>query len=101
MRIIGEPIPEYDLALIFIGPLVLGAIWLLFHRTRWGILVRAATQDRDMVDALGVNQAWLFSGVFMLGGRACRSWRGRCKSRAKRQTCTWTCRSLARLSWSW
>lgn len=67
VRIMGEPIPEYDIALIFIGPLVLGAIWLLFHRTRWGILVRAATQDRDMVDALGVNQAWLFSGVFMLG----------------------------------
>ena len=67
VRILGEPIPEYDLALIFIGPLVLGAIWLLFHRTRWGILVRAATQDRDMVDALGVNQSWLFSGVFMLG----------------------------------
>ena len=67
VRIMGEPIPEYDLALIFIGPVVLAGIWLLFHRTRWGVLVRAATQDRDMVDALGVNQAWLFSGVFVLG----------------------------------
>ena len=67
VRIMGEPIPEYDLALILIGPLVLAGIWLLFHRTRWGILVRAATQDREMVDALGVNQAWLFSGVFVLG----------------------------------
>ncbi|MDQ2089989.1 ABC transporter permease [Marimonas arenosa] len=67
VRIMGEPIPEYDLALILIGPLVLAGIWLLFHRTRWGVLVRAATQDRDMVDALGVNQAWLFSGVFVLG----------------------------------
>ncbi|MDQ2094764.1 ABC transporter permease [Rhodalgimonas zhirmunskyi] len=67
VRILGEPIPEYDLALIVIGPLVLGAIWLLFHRTRWGILVRAATQDREMVDALGVNQRWLFSAVFVLG----------------------------------
>ena len=42
VRILGEPIPEYDLALIAIGPVVLGAIWLLFQRTRWGILVRAA-----------------------------------------------------------
>ena len=67
VRLMGEPIPEYDLALIVIGPLVLAAIWLLFHRTRWGVLVRAATQDREMVDALGVNQAWLFSGVFVLG----------------------------------
>jgi branched-chain amino acid transport system permease protein len=67
VRILGEPIPEYDLALIFIGPVVLGLIWLLFHKTRWGILVRAATQDRDMVGALGVNQNWLFTSTFMLG----------------------------------
>ncbi|PWE30507.1 ABC transporter permease [Maritimibacter sp. 55A14] len=67
VRIFGEPIPQYDLALIGIGPLVLAGIWLLFHRTRWGILVRAATQDRDMVGALGVNQNWLFSAAFFLG----------------------------------
>ncbi len=67
VRIMGEPIPEYDLALILIGPAVLAGIWLVFHRTRWGVLVRAATQDREMVGALGVNQAWLFSAAFVLG----------------------------------
>ncbi|WP_372612316.1 ABC transporter permease [Aquicoccus sp.] len=67
VRIMGEPIPQYDLALILIGPAVLAGIWLLFHRTRWGVLVRAATQDREMVGALGVNQAWLFSATFVLG----------------------------------
>jgi branched-chain amino acid transport system permease protein len=63
----GQNIPTYDLFLIVLGPLVLGALWLLFRRTRWGILVRAATQDRDMVAALGVNQKWLFTSVFALG----------------------------------
>ncbi len=67
VRIFGEPIPEYDLALIVIGPLVLAAVWLIFHRTRWGVLVRAATRDREMVGALGVNQSWLFTSVFFLG----------------------------------
>ncbi|MBT9385163.1 ABC transporter permease [Pseudooceanicola sp. CBS1P-1] len=67
VRILGEPIPQYDLALIVIGPVVLGLIWLIFHRTRWGVLVRAATQDREMVGALGVNQALLFSSAFFLG----------------------------------
>lgn len=67
VRIMGEPIPEYDLALTAIGPAVLLGIWLLFHKTRWGVLVRAATQDREMVGALGVNQAWLFSAAFVLG----------------------------------
>ena len=63
----GQNIPSYDLLLIVLGPAVLGALWLLFHRTRWGVLVRAATQDRDMVAALGVNQKWLFTSVFAVG----------------------------------
>ncbi len=67
VTIAGHRYPTYDLLLIVAGPLVLGLIWLLLHRTRWGILVRAATQDRDMLGALGVNQAWLFTGVFALG----------------------------------
>ena len=50
-----------------LGPAVLGILWLLFQRTRWGVLVRAATQDRDMVAALGVNQKWLFTSVFAVG----------------------------------
>ena len=67
VTIAGHRFPAYDLLLIVIGPLVLGLVWLLLHRTRWGILVRAATQDRDMLAALGVNQAWLFTSVFALG----------------------------------
>ena len=67
VMIFGRQFPEYDLALIFIGPVVLGLLWLLLTRTRFGVLIRAATQDREMVGALGVNQAWLFTGVFALG----------------------------------
>jgi branched-chain amino acid transport system permease protein len=63
----GQNIPSYDLFLIVLGPVVLGLLWLIFQRTRWGVLVRAATQDRDMVAALGVNQKWLFTSVFALG----------------------------------
>ena len=63
----GHLYPSYDLLLIALGPLTLIAVLLLLHRTRWGVLVRAATQDREMVAALGVNQQWLFTGVFTLG----------------------------------
>ena len=42
-------------------------MWLLLARTRWGALVRAATQDREMVGALGVDQAKLFTSVFFVG----------------------------------
>ena len=67
VEILGRQFPSYDLFLIVVGPLVLGAVWLLLTRTRFGTLVRAATQDREMVSALGVNQAWLFTAVFALG----------------------------------
>ena len=67
IQIFDRYIPAYDLALIFIGPLVLLGLWLLLNHSRWGTLIRAATQDREMLGALGVNQAWLFTGVFALG----------------------------------
>ena len=65
--ILGSQFPAYDLFLIGVGPVVLGLLWLLLTRTRWGTLVRAATQDRDMASALGVNQRLLFTSVFALG----------------------------------
>ncbi len=67
IEFMGTLLPQYDLALILIAPLILAVIWLLMHRTRWGILVRAATEDREMSDALGVNQTQLFTSVFFLG----------------------------------
>jgi branched-chain amino acid transport system permease protein len=67
VEILGRNFPTYDLFLIAIGPLVLLLIHLMLAKTRFGRLIRAATQDREMVGALGVNQAMLFTVVFVLG----------------------------------
>lgn len=67
VNILGRNFPTYSLFLIVIGPVALGLLWLLLTRTRWGTLVRAATQDREMVSALGIRQSWLFTSVFALG----------------------------------
>ena len=67
VNLFGQAFPTYDLLLIGLGPLILVLLRLLFRQTRWGVLVRAATQDREMVAALGVNQKWLFTSVFALG----------------------------------
>lgn len=67
IEILGRRLPSYDLFLIFVGPLVLLALHFTLAKTRFGRLVRAATQDREMVGALGVNQAMLFTAVFGLG----------------------------------
>ena len=67
IQILGQPFPAYDIFLLAVGPTVLAGLWWLMHRTAWGRAVRAATEDREMVAALGVNQVWLFTAVFALG----------------------------------
>ena len=67
VAIAGGAFPQYDLFLIALGPAVFVLLELLLTRTRWGTLVRAATQDREMAAALGVNQKVLFTAVFALG----------------------------------
>lgn len=65
--LLGKPFPTYDLLLLVLGPTFLGSVWLLLTKTSFGTRVRAATEDRDMAAALGVNQSLLFTSVFALG----------------------------------
>jgi len=67
VEIAGAFVPQYTLLLLAAGPLVFALLWFLFHRTRWGTEVRAATSDGTMASALGVNRRLLFTGVFALG----------------------------------
>jgi branched-chain amino acid transport system permease protein len=67
IELLGRRLPTYDIFLIVVGPAVLLLLHMALSKTRFGRLMRAATQDREMVGALGVNQAMLFTGVFALG----------------------------------
>ncbi|MFL6797538.1 MAG: ABC transporter permease [Xanthobacteraceae bacterium] len=67
VQILGRNFPSYDLFLIAVGPLVLLLLHVMLANTRFGRLIRAATQDREMVGALGINQALLFTTVFAVG----------------------------------
>jgi branched-chain amino acid transport system permease protein len=66
-ELLGHAIPQYDLFLIAVGPLVLVALTLLVTRTRFGIVVRAASENRALTAALGIDEARLFTAVFALG----------------------------------
>ena len=66
-EIAGRMLPQYDALLIVVAPAILLALWLLLRRTRWGVLVRAASENRVMAQALGVDQAQLITSVFFLG----------------------------------
>ena len=67
IEVLGRNLPSYDAFLIVVAPIALCVLHIIFARTRFGRLVRAATEDRDMLGALGVNQSVLFTAVFALG----------------------------------
>ena len=62
--LLGMTYPDYRLFLLGISTLLLVAIWLFFTRTRAGIVVRAAVQDAEMLDGLGVDVARVFTLTF-------------------------------------
>jgi branched-chain amino acid transport system permease protein len=61
--------PAYLIFLCAVGPLVAVLLWLLLERSRWGRLIKAATQDRELLGALGVNVPLVYTLVFA-GGSA-------------------------------
>jgi len=52
--------PKYRFVLIFLGVLVGAALWLLYRRTQLGAVIRAGVDDREQVNATGINVDRLF-----------------------------------------
>lgn len=59
--------PSYRLVLCLVGPIILLVLWYFTERTRWGRLTKAATQDREMLAALGINVPVIYTSVFIIG----------------------------------
>ena len=62
-----EPFPTYRLFLIGAGVVVALAIWQFLERTRLGLLIRATSQNAEMVHALGIDVNLVRSAVFGIG----------------------------------
>ena len=62
--LLGMTYPDYRLFLLGISSVILLAIWLFFTKTRTGIIVRAAVQDAEMLDGLGVDVRRVFTLTF-------------------------------------
>lgn len=65
--ILNQPFPIYRLFLIAIGAAAAIALWQFLERTRAGLLIRAVSQNAEMVHALGTDVALVRTGIFMLG----------------------------------
>jgi branched-chain amino acid transport system permease protein len=67
LDLLGLPYASYRFAIIVVGILVGIALYLLIHRTRIGMLIRAGATNASMVGALGVNIKLLNTLVFAFG----------------------------------
>jgi branched-chain amino acid transport system permease protein len=65
--ILDEPFPVYRLFLAGAGIVVALVIWQFLERTRLGLLIRATSQNAEMVHALGTDVALVRSAVFGIG----------------------------------
>jgi branched-chain amino acid transport system permease protein len=64
----GSRIRTYnEIFVILVGIIVLMVVWLILQRSRIGMIIRAGVQDREMVEALGINVRRVFTLVFALG----------------------------------
>ena len=59
--------PVYRLLMSGVCLLIAGAMYLLIHRTRLGMMIRAGNTNREMAQALGVNITLIYRLVFALG----------------------------------
>lgn len=65
--IMGVTFPSYRLFIIVLGMVMLLGLFLLMRYSRLGMIIRAGVQDRNMVEALGINVKAVFSVVFAIG----------------------------------
>ncbi|HUC11354.1 MAG TPA: branched-chain amino acid ABC transporter permease [Stellaceae bacterium] len=66
IQILGTTQPLYSLFIIALGPAIAVAGWLVLNRTGAGRMVRAASYDREMLDALGADVGLIYTGMFVV-----------------------------------
>jgi branched-chain amino acid transport system permease protein len=67
VRILGAAVPVYNLIVIAASLVIAVGIGALLTRTAFGRIIRAAADNREMAEALGVDMRWLYARVFTLG----------------------------------
>jgi branched-chain amino acid transport system permease protein len=67
VQVFGARYPMYNLVIIAVGGVAAVVLWAFVYRTRFGVLLRATSQDMRMASALGVNVKRVYVQAFTLG----------------------------------
>jgi branched-chain amino acid transport system permease protein len=63
----GVTVPTYNMLVILASIVIATGIGAFLQRTRFGRILRATAENREMSQALGVNVRWMYAAVFTLG----------------------------------
>ena len=67
IRIGGLVYPGYNLVVIAVGAIAALLLWAVIYRTKFGVMLRATSQDRRMASALGLNVSLVYVSAFAIG----------------------------------
>jgi branched-chain amino acid transport system permease protein len=67
VELLGRAVQVYRLLVIGLGALIVLVLWVLFDKTNFGALLRAAVDNRSMAEAAGIDVDRVFSLAFALG----------------------------------
>jgi branched-chain amino acid transport system permease protein len=67
LKLGGLSFPIYRVFICGVGLLVLALLWWIQDRTRWGAIIRAGMDNKEMTVSLGVNYGLVSTLVFLLG----------------------------------
>ena len=67
IRIGGLIYPGYNLVVVGIGALAAVGLWAVIYKTKFGVMLRATSQDRRMASALGLNVGLVYMSAFAIG----------------------------------
>ena len=67
IRFGGLIYPGYNLVVIGVGVVAALLLWAVIYRTKFGVMLRATSQDRRMASALGLNVGLVYVSAFAIG----------------------------------
>jgi branched-subunit amino acid ABC-type transport system permease component len=59
--------PWYRILIAVLSAAIIGGLWLFLKYSKFGVWIRATTQDRVMAQAMGIPVPLVYTGVFALG----------------------------------
>jgi branched-chain amino acid transport system permease protein len=59
--------PWYRVLIAVLSAAIIGGLYLFLKYGRYGVWIRATTQDRFMAQAMGIPVPWVHTGVFAIG----------------------------------